>query len=229
MVAIPLMALLALAGNAQEQVLPAERIGREVAQALLQRLPASHAMARIEIDPGLRDQQLPGGGARIDVGDVAGRWPRSRVGVPVALRVDGRLVRRLTVWARLRDRRQVLVYADRRAAHTSAVDLAPRPSVVDMACCVGTALVSLDTVEGMRLRADVMAGTPVLAEDFEPVPAVAARAPVEIQVRRGPVRITSRGRALGDADIGATVAVMPEGARHPVQARVVGMNKVVVE
>jgi flagella basal body P-ring formation protein FlgA len=212
------------------QAVPAARIGEAVARSLQARLAATgHGGAQVSVDAGVRDQALPAGGVRIVVGDVAGRWPRPRVGVPVALEVEGRVARRLTVWAGIREPRSVLVYASAAAAHADAAALSSRSAVVDMACCADAPLPSLDAVGGQRLRGAVRAGEPVLASDFEATPDVVARGPVTIEVRRGAVRLTTAGIAVADAPVGARVAVRPEGATGMVEAKVTGKGKVVIE
>jgi len=70
---------------------------------------------------------------------------------------------------------------------------------------------------------------PALASDFEPAPAVEARARVEIEVQRGGVRLSTPGIALADGRIGDRIRVRPETAEQTVLARVVATRKVRID
>lgn len=225
--------LLAAAMAAQQAMAPVQmvdsaRIGDAVVHALVRRLGTGHPDAQVRITGGLDDQRLPAGEVRVVVGNIAGRWPRQRIGVPVALQVDGRTQRTLTIWAEVRDPRLVLTYALGSPAHSNAEQLQVLPATVDMACCDGVPVASPAELAGLRTRRSVRGGQPVLRGDFEPVPDVAAHEPVAIEVQRGHVRVTTVGQALRDANIGERVAVLPRDARQAVDAEVVAMGRVVI-
>jgi flagella basal body P-ring formation protein FlgA len=213
---------------APAQTIASERIGDAVVHALVRRLGATHPDAQVRITGGLDDQRLPAGEVRIVVGNIAGRWPRQRIGVPVVLKVDGQPQRTLTIWAEVRDPRLVLTYAVGSSAHSSAGQLQVLPATVDMACCDGVPVAAAVELAGLRTRRAVRGGQPVLRGDFEPVPDVAAHEPVAIEVQRGHVRVTTVGQALRDANIGETVAVLPRDARQAVDAEVVATGKVAI-
>lgn len=227
---MPIPGLFALMlAAATTATLSAERQRDAVAAAIAGRLRTTQSTARIVAIDGLRDQSLPAGRATIEVGAIAGRWPRARAGVPVRLSVDGRTVRTLTAWVLLDDMRRVLTYAATNAARTPATALRLAPGEVDMTCCASPAVQDTAEIAALRLRRAVRAGEPVLASDFEPMPAVAARAQVEIEVEQGAVRLRTQGIALADGSLGASVPVRPEGAQSVVTARVIATGKVRID
>lgn len=210
------------------QTLPGDAIGAAVAQALQVRLQHDGSTATFAVASRIADQALPAGRAEVRVTGVAGPFPRARVGVPVWLWVDGRPVHPLTVWIAMHDERDVPVYVKAYAAKTPAADVQLRTGRVDMTCCAG-ALATEAARDGARLRAPVRAGMPVLAGDFETLPAVRANAPVQIDVTRGTVHLDVPGTALADGRIGESVAVRTEQGRQALRARVVGPQQVRID
>ena len=208
------------------QTLPAADIQREVETVLAQRLRDAGSSARIVAIAGVRDQSLPGGRAKAEVGTIPGRWPRARAGVPVRLTVDGRAVRTLTAWVETTDVRRVLTYAEAGKPRTAGDALRLVAGDVDMTCCDGAPVADGDALRGQRLRRAVRAGAPVLPSDFEPMPDVAERQQVTIEVVRGPVRLTTVGTALADGRIGQIIAVRPDASDSAVLARVTDTKKV---
>lgn len=209
--------------------MPSTDIQRDVEAAVTQRLRDAGSSARVCGVTGVRDQALPAGRVTLDVGAIAGRWPRARAGVPVRLSVDGRVVRTLTAWVELGDVRRVPTYADRAAAKSPADALHLTAGDVDMICCDGATAPSADALAGMRLRRAVRAGEPVLLSDFEPMPDVVERQRVGIEVMRGPVRLTTTGTALVDGRIGQVIAVKPDASAHTVKARVTAKHMVALD
>lgn len=208
------------------QTLPAADIQREVETVLAQRLRDAGSSARIVAIVGVRDQSLPGGRAKAEVGAIPGRWPRARAGVPVRLTVDGRAVRTLTAWVETTDVRRVLTYAEAGKPRTAGDALRLVAGDVDMTCCDGAPVADGDALRGQRLRRAVRAGAPVLPSDFEPMPDVAERQQVTIEVVRGPVRLTTVGTALADGRIGQIIAVRPDASDSAVLVRVTDKKKV---
>lgn len=211
------------------QTLPGGTIAAAVAEALQTRLQQVGSTATFAVDGRMTDQVLPAGRAEVRVDAVAGPFPRARVGVPVWLWVDGRAVRPLTVWIAMHDERDVPVYAQAYAAKTPAVDMQLRTRRVDMTCCAGALLQADASRSELRLRMPVRADMPALAADFEPLPAVRANAPVQIDVTRGVVHLDVPGTALADGRIGDTVAVRTEQGRQALRARVVGPQQVRID
>lgn len=211
------------------QTLPADDIRREVERALGERLREAGSGARIVAIEAVRDQSLPPGRAKIEVGEIAGRWPRARAGVPVRLTVDGRPVRTVTVWVGMRDARRVPVYADASNAGAAGETLRLVEGDVDMTCCSGAPIAGADAVRGLRLRRSVRAGQPAMASDFERMPDVIERQQVRIEVVRGAVRLTTVGTALADGDIGQIVRVRADGSDSAVAARVIDKQKVILD
>ena len=225
--ALVLAAVVAAATPAQR--VPAADIQRDVADALAQRLREAGSAAQVRGVTGVSDQALPAGQVSLEIGNVAGRWPRARAGVPVHLRVDGRTVRTLVAWVELSDLRTVLTYADDAGARTRGDALRLQPREVDMTCCVGEPVRDAGALAELRVRRAVRAGAPAMAADFEALPDVAERQPVEIEVVRGTVRLTTVGTALADGRIGQIVAVRADGAEQPVRARVSAKQKVILD
>lgn len=227
---MPMHALFALTlAAASTTTLPAERIREAVASAVDARLREAGSSARIVAIDGLRDQVLPAGRSSIAVDAVTGRWPRARAGVPVRLMVDGHPVRTVTAWVSLGDVRKVLTYAEAGAARMPVAALRLMPAEVDMTCCASSPVLDPAGIAALRLRRGVRAGEPVLASDFEPLPAVAAHAQVEIEVEQGAVRLRTQGIALIDGGLGERVPVRPEGAQSVVAARVIATGKVRID
>ncbi len=226
-----IFAIAAALGSAQSGTLtlPSADIQRDVESAVTQRLREADSSARVLGVSGVRDQSLPKGRVTLEVGAIAGRWPRARAGVPVRVSVDGRVVRTVTAWVALGDLRSVLTYAEPASAKTPVDALRLVAGDVDMICCDGAVAASVDTLAGTRVRRQVRAGEPVLLSDFEPLPDVAERQQVGIEVVRGPVRLTTVGTALADGRIGQVIAVRPDASERTVKARVTAKRMVALD
>lgn len=225
------LAIAAVVASAQGATLtlPSTDIQRDVETVVTQRLRALNSTARVLGVSGVRDQSLPAGRVTLEVGVIAGRWPRSRAGVPVRLIVDGRNVRTLTAWIELSDVRNVLTYAEPVSAKASTDELRLVTGDVDMTCCDGAPALTADALVNMRVRRAVRAGDPALLSDFEPMPDVVERQPVVIEVLRGPVHLTSVGTALADGRIGQIIAVRPDTSDQTVKARVTAKQTVTLD
>jgi len=204
-------------------------VAAQVLQALQARTVALGSAAQVRVAVPVADQTLPSGLLRVEVGEVAGRWPRARAGVPVRLNVDGHMSRPLTVWVSASDPRTVLAYTADYAAGTQGVSVQAAPAVIDMVCCDSIAVTDVHALTDRRLRHPVRAGMPVLASDLEPMPVVAAQEPVAVAVERGSVRIVMPGVALQDGAMGEHIAVRAKPSRHAIQARVVAKGQVIVD
>jgi flagella basal body P-ring formation protein FlgA len=230
---LPLMLATAIAPSAQTapavQRVSAASLRSRIEVVIGQRLREAASTARIVAIDGVRDQIVPAGLLRVDVGVVAGRWPRARAGVPVRVMVADRHVRTLTAWVALRDVRTVQTYAAPLSARTSAIELRLIAGDVDMTCCDGVVVEDVAMLSGFRMRRSVRAGEPVLMSDFEPMPDVAERQAVGIEVQRGAVRLTTVGIALADARIGEIVSVRPDASAQVVRARVIAKQKVILD
>ncbi len=210
------------------QVLRADAISQSVQTELARRLDGMGIHARVDVASRIADETLPAGQVKVEVGPIAGRWPRTHSGVPVRLLVDGRAVRTLTVWVDLHDPQSVLTYADSYPGHTDDKQLRFTSATVDMMCCNGAPLRSPVATSPARLKRRVTAGAPAMAADFEPIPDVVAQQAVAIEVAHGPVRVMARGIALDDGYIGGRVRVRALTAPAPVQAQVIAKQKVQV-
>jgi flagellar basal body P-ring formation protein FlgA len=224
-----LIVMSALAGGAPIQRVPAADIARTVTSEVKHRLREVGSQAQFALSGRVEDQSLPAGELRIVVGDIAGRWPRSRVAMPVRLLVDGRPVRTVTVWVEMREERTVPTYAESYPVHRPMSQLRTAPAVVDMMCCAGPVMTASADDGDLRLKRAVRAGQPLLAADFESLPDVVARQQVAIEVDSGAVRLQTVGLALHDGRIGDRINVRRERAQDVIRARVIGKQKVVVE
>ncbi len=220
---------LATAVDSPGQVLTSAEIGTAVASGVRARLRSAGSTAKVEVVGRIRAQDLPPGEVKVELGDIGGRWPRERVGMPVQLRVDGRHVRSMTVWVELRDEREVPTYAETYPAHTPGSEIQIEPAVVDMICCAGPAVDSAAELEGRRIERSVKSGAPVMQSDLEAIPDVLAQSEVAIVVRRGSVRVMTTGVALDDGELGDLVSVRPRESRVAIQSRVVAEQKVLVD
>lgn len=230
---LPLMLATVIALPAQTapsvQTVSADTLRSQVESTIAQRLREAASPARIVAIDGVRDQVLPAGVLRVDVGAVAGRWPRARAGVPVRIMVADRHVRTLTAWVVLRDVRTVQTYAAPLSARSPVTELRLVQGDVDMTCCGGVVLEDVAMLSDFRMRRSVRAGEPVLLSDFEPMPDVSERQVVSIEVQRGAVRLTTVGIALADARIGENVSVRPDASAQAVRARVIAKQKVILD
>jgi flagella basal body P-ring formation protein FlgA len=169
--------------------------------------------------------------AQIQVGEIEGRWPRARVGVPVRIRIGDGPARSHMVWFGVHRWQEVPVYAaDARAGDTLA-QISTQLRRLDMAR-FGDAATLAPTPEypdALQLKRSVRAGQPALQDDFEAAPAVARRKDVALTVTRGPVRLRTRAFPQKDAAVGELVNVLPDGAGQWVQARVTAPGEVNLE
>jgi flagella basal body P-ring formation protein FlgA len=158
---------------------------------------------------------------------LTGRWPRARVGVPVDVSVNDRVVRSATVWFALSVHRSVLTYSADAAIGTSATSLKLAPQDIDVAAVQGELPQGPHDMDGLRLRRPVLAGSIVVREDFEPMPDVDRQQRVQVMVALGAIHLQARGTSNGKGNAGDIVPVLVDGAEAPVHARIT--DKGVVE
>lgn len=99
----------------------------------------------------------------------------------------------------------------------------------EVAMAGDTAVPSVDTVTGMRLRRPVAAGDTVLATDLEPVPLVRRGDKVTAITGLGGITVSMSAIALEDGAAGATVSVKNDRSGRRLQAVVVGPGVVRVQ
>lgn len=194
---------------------------------------ASEADVRIDLAVAGRVRGLDFPGAigivpEVSVAHWDGPWLRSRVGVPVEVRVGGRKTTS-TVWFAVTATARGELYANGFARGEPAEKLVYRTGSVDLARQQGERAADSASLTGMRLRRAVRAGDPVLASDFEPMPLISARQTVRVLVLRGAVRLSVPAQALADGDAGQTIPVLPASATSPIKARVVSSEEVTLE
>lgn len=225
--------LLLLSAQAAPAMSAHQRIAaaRIVAAARAQvdtRLGAGAAKAQVSVVGVPEDVTVPPGKVRLDAGPLAGRWPRARVGVPVSIAIDDRVVRTATVWFALSVHRDALAYAADAAAGTPATALALVPKDTDVAQISGELVGDAAQLAGLRLRHPVLTGTTATLDDFERIPDVDRQQRVRVLVAAGTVRLQTMGTALGPGDMGHVLSVQVDGAQSPVRAQVTGKGVVSV-
>lgn len=229
--AIVLLLPLPMRATAAAPAHPHVAAARIVAAARAQidaRLGADRAKAQVTVVGVPEDVAVPPGNVRLDASPLTGRWPRARVGVPVSIAVNGRVVRSATVWFALSVHRNALAYAADATAGTpaAAVTLAPRDT--DVAQVAGQLVGDPGQLAGMRLRHTVLAGSTATLDDFERIPDVDRQQRVRVLVSAGTVRLQTMGTALGQGDVGRMLSVQVDGAQSPVRAQVTGKGVVSV-
>lgn len=184
------------------------------------RLGSERETARITVVGMPEDLTVPAGTITLSLHPLTGRWPRARIGVPVEIGVDGRVVRSATVWFALDLHREVLSYAGNVPLGASAASLKLVPRDVDVAAVQGEVVQDLHDVNGMRLRRPALAGEVVVREDFERVPDVDRRGRVRVMVASGAIHMQARGTAMASGNAGDVVPVLVDSAEAPVRARI---------
>jgi flagellar basal body P-ring formation protein FlgA len=192
------------------------------------RLGGESALSKVTVVGTPEDVVVPSGTVTLKLHPPAGRWPRSRVGVPVDVVLDGQVVRSVTVWFALEVQREVLGYAVDAAAGTSASALKMAPQRVDAAAAQGSLVRDPHEIEAMRLRRPVIAGSMARMEDFESVPDVDRQQRVRVAVEAGAIQMQTHGTAIGKGNAGDVVPVLVDTAESPVRARVIDKGAVEV-
>lgn len=214
--------------QAAEQTVTAARVV-EAARTALHALPLEQdTRLEVQVIGKPVDAVVPAGVLQVLAEPPTGQWPRSRVAVRVRLVLAGHVTRTETAWFAVKAIRALTIYAGDTGQGTPAEAVSIRKRDVDAAQLHGHPVQSLVDLKGQRLRHAMLAEAPVLAEDFEPIPAVDAREQVTVLVRYGAVRLQTRGTALSAGDTGQLVAVLATGADSPVQAQVTGKGVVEV-
>ena len=216
---------------AERQVVPASEIVA-AAQAMLEakagaeKIAATFALVGHVSDVTVAEKAA----ATVHAGELKSAWLRPRVGVPV--RVSSVLDRTttVTVWFSVTAPAQGEVYDGSYARGTPVSEIKTRVGAVDLARTRGKpGGAATETTTALRLRRAVTAAAPVLADDFEPMPAVQAQQSIRIDVGSGVVRLSTKGRALTDGAIGQIISVLPANASQAVRARVVSDQVVSIE
>lgn len=222
--ATSLLFLALVAGSGTE---PGTALSAQVQAELQARLQAQGSSARVAaVAPRL--QAFPVGQVRAEIGEVTGRWPRARATVQVRIRVDGQLVRTMSVPVRATDLRKVMVFDTDYAARTGLEAMQLHLAEVDMVCCAGVALVQPPS-GAHRLRQDVRAGMPLTDRAIEMTPEVLGMQNVELRVRRGGVELSTGAIALQDGRLGQRIPVRPSYARESVVAVVTAPGRVQID
>jgi flagella basal body P-ring formation protein FlgA len=178
------------------------------------------ASAQVQIVGKPEDVQILSGALAIKARKPEGRWPRARVGMPVDISVNGEVVRSATVWFAVSIHHDVPGYAADAAMGTASSALKFTPHDADVAALQGASVTDPHQLDGMRLRHAVLAGSPVLLEDFEHVPDVDRQQRVDVLASYGVIKLQTKGTAIGRGNAGDTVLVLVDGAEEPVHARI---------
>lgn len=163
----------------------------------------------------------------VHAGSIAGGWLRPRVAVPVHLQFGDKSMQ-VTVWYAVTVLKDGAVYAGNYPRGTARDLLSTTTGTVDLARTQGRPAPAPEAGR-LRLRHAVASGMQMLADDFEPMPAVLQQQTVRIDSVAGVVRISTTGRALVDGAIGQVISVLPQDAVQPVHARIASSQVVTVE
>ncbi|MGH8050451.1 MAG: flagellar basal body P-ring formation chaperone FlgA [Arenimonas sp.] len=223
--------LLALPVLAIERVrVPATDITAVAMQWLEMKAKEENIPARFTLVGHMNDVQsnsnLP---ASLKVSVPKSGWLRPRIGIPVQIFVDDKVISTVTVWFAVTAPHAGLVYAKNQNKSVLTEQLNVDAGQIDLARTKGKVITSLENFSGMRLRRAVSVGQALQADDFELIPIIQAQQLVRVETSNGPVHLSIAGRALGDASIGDMVQVLPANAAQPVRARVVSKQVVVIE
>jgi flagella basal body P-ring formation protein FlgA len=178
------------------------------------------AVAQVDVVGKPEDVQVLSGAIAIKARKPEGRWPRARVGMPVDISVNGQLVRSATVWFAVSVHRDVPGYAADAAMGTAAPALKFALHDEDVAMLQSAVVTDPSQLAGMRLRHPVLAGSPVLIEDFERIPDVDRQQRVDVMATYGVITLQTKGTAINRGNAGDTVLVLVDGAETPVHARI---------
>jgi len=211
--------LLTQAANAPQRI-DAGRVIAAARTSLDQQLGTDSTNAQVAVVGTPEDIMVVSGQVTLQARHATGRWPRSRVSIPVDVCVDGKVVRSATVWFALSVHRNVLSYADDSAQGALASALKFGQQDVDVAALTASPAADPGELEGKRLRHGVIAGQPVMPEDFERIPDVDRRGRVDVIASFGSIRMQTKGTSAGAGNVGDTVSVLVDGAQTPVRARV---------
>ncbi|RDI99324.1 flagella basal body P-ring formation protein FlgA [Dyella solisilvae] len=191
-------------------------------------LGADGAHASVSVIGSPEDIDVPGQAVTLKAHRLTGRWPRSRVGVAVDIRVDEQVVRTATVWFALEVRQPVLTYAQDASPGVPAGQLHWVSRELDVAGMQGAPVTDPAQLQGVRLRRSVLADAPAMVADFERVPDVDRQQRVEVIATVGAVRLRTHGVASKQGAPGDVIPVMVDGAETPVAARVIDKGAVEV-
>ncbi|MFC4527567.1 flagellar basal body P-ring formation protein FlgA [Dyella halodurans] len=220
-----LLPLRLLAANAPQEVAASRLVGA-AQDALRGHLPSTGEASLAPIGTP-EDVRVPAGVVSLQVHPISGRWPRPRVGVPVDVLVDGRVMRSATVWFAVSIQDKVLTYGEHAPIGVLASALRIQSTEVDVAALQEEPIDAPTELAGMRLRKPVQAGAAVLWSDFEKIPDVDRQEKVRVLASYGDIHLATRGVANEMGNTGDVVPVLVEGADEPVRARVT--DKGVVE
>jgi flagella basal body P-ring formation protein FlgA len=170
----------------------------------------------------IADQRVPNGAVTVEPGGAPYVSP-TYVGVPVAIRIDGTVVR--TVVAGFR----VLTYVETAVA---AHDLAPGTLIsaedvtLTRVAATGRPAVGRDVLFGRRLNLAIAKGVPLYVEETSPDRVVRAGQAAILVIHDGPVSLMADVIARTGGAIGDTVTVVNLQTQRAVAGIVTGPNRV---
>ena len=170
----------------------------------------------------MQDQHLPTGSVTI----AAGGTPfvsSTYVSVPVALIVDGKLVRRLVAGYRV-----VRYVTTAVAAHdlTPGTVIGEGDVMLQRVASIGRPGVEIEALEGRKITVAVAKGAPLYMEETIPDTIVRAGQPAILIVHDGPVALSADVVARTGGALGDTVTVWNPDTRRALAGVVTGPNRV---
>ena len=210
----------AVATGAELQIVPgsrvaavADKIARELASGPDRSVAAAYHVA---------DQTLPVG--EVQIAPAGAPFVSSTyVGVPVAIRIDGKLAR--TVVAGYRVTSYVRTAVAARDLAPGAV-LGESDLAVERVAANGRPVVGVAVLIGRRLSSATPKGAPLYVEQTVPDTLVKAGQAAILVVRDGPVALTADVIARTGGALGDTVTVFNPQTQKAIAAVVIGPNRV---
>jgi flagella basal body P-ring formation protein FlgA len=215
-----------LAGE-EQQLVSASRLVEAARKAVQARLSTQAGEVSLTSIGMPEDVRVDRGAIDLKVRPISGKWPRSRIGVPVDVLVAGHVARSATVWFALTVQSRTLTYSEELPVGTAAAAIRPQMADVDVTSIDEVMVGKPEEIDGMRLRRSVRAGEPVLKADFERIPDVDRHQKVRVSVTYGAIRMATHGVANSAGNTGDVIPVLVDSADVPVRAKVT--DKGVVE
>lgn len=226
--------LLMACASAQASNISPDRLiatARASLEALSSTLPGELILTASALPASQLDTETVTAQMTLKAGPIDGTWPRKRVGVPVQILLDGVPTQTRMVWFTVQWWLERPTYARAFANGTPGEQVVVVTKRMDVAGVLAVDAVAAPgkAPAAVRLKHAVRAGDLVQMQDFAAAPAIARRDPVTLHIRRGAVELQLPAIAAADGQPGEAIAVLPQGARTPVQARVVASGEVSIE
>lgn len=218
--------LLLSSGFGAAEVIP----GREIAQIAQAALKIEAKEMTITQIGSIYDIPIsPGRRWSLSINDVNNSSAVSRSSVTIRIDLDGAFWRTCTVWFSVTKPMRTSVYSQSHVKGAHGNTLSLESAVSDMRNHEFDVVKGPILLSGLRLRRSVIAGSPILASDFEAIPDVVVGQSIEVESIHGSARILTNGRAVSEGLIGQSILVIVKDGEKSVRARIRSSNFVTVE